>query len=99
MMMLFMVGWNKHFNIIDTLLQTEYIYTYKNADQKTSNYQIEGYMLLVVFVVKFLRLLINIVSESKKKMSEKEKREKQIKKDFKVMENENEEESENTESS
>ena len=84
MMMLFMVGWNKHSNIIDTLLRTEYIYTYKNADQKSSNYKIEGYMLLVVYVVKFLRLIINIVSESKRGMNQKQ-REKQIKEDFRVM--------------
>ena len=40
MMMLFMLGWNKHFNIVDTLLRTQYAYTYKNADQKSANYKV-----------------------------------------------------------
>ena len=32
MLMLFMLGWNPYFNLVDTILKTQYVYTYKNAD-------------------------------------------------------------------
>lgn len=40
MIMLFMLGWNKHYNVVDTLLGTKYIYTFKNKNQKSINYRI-----------------------------------------------------------
>lgn len=61
MMMLFMLGWNKHFNLVDTILGTKYVYTYKNADQTTVDYRIEGLMLLAVFAVKAGRLAFSLL--------------------------------------
>ena len=34
MIMLFMLGWNQHYNVIDTLLGTKYVYTFKNKNAK-----------------------------------------------------------------
>lgn len=40
MMMLFILGWNKHFNLIDTILKNEYIYTYFNKSTAQVDYRI-----------------------------------------------------------
>lgn len=58
MFMLFVLGWNKHFNVVDTILGNQYIYTFQNKNNAKVNYKIEGYMLLTVFIVKFLRFIV-----------------------------------------
>jgi len=60
MLMLFLLGWNKYFNLIDTILKNEYIYTYFNKDTQDVNYKIEGYMLLVVFIVRILKFIYKL---------------------------------------
>lgn len=59
MLMLFILGWNKHYNLIDTILKNQYVYTYLNKNQLIINYRIEGYMLLIIFIVKFARFGVN----------------------------------------
>lgn len=71
MLMLFLLGWNKHFNLVDTILKNQYVYTYMNKNTTPVDYRIEGYMLLVVFVVKLLRFSVHtykILNEKKKKV-------------------------------
>lgn len=59
MFMLFVLGWNKHFNLVDTILKNQYAYTFENKNHTKVDYRIEGYMLLAVFVVKLLKFVIN----------------------------------------
>ncbi len=58
MLMLFLLGWNKHYNLIDTILRNYYVYTFLNKNNVKVDYRIEGYMLLTVFVVKALRFAV-----------------------------------------
>lgn len=58
MLMLFVLGWNKHFSLVDTILKNQYVYTYMNKSEAKVDYRIEGYLLLVVFVVKLLRFMV-----------------------------------------
>lgn len=58
--MLFILGWNKHFNMVDTILKNEYIYTYFNKTTVKVDYRVEGYMLLVVFGVKLVRFFVRV---------------------------------------
>lgn len=60
MLMLFVLGWNKHFNMVDTILKNEYIYTYFNKTTVKVDYRVEGYMLLVVFGVKLVRFFVRV---------------------------------------
>ena len=59
MLMLFILGWNKHYNVVDTILKNKYVYTYMNKNTTVIDYRVEGYMLLIVFVVKLLRFLVH----------------------------------------
>jgi NADH:ubiquinone oxidoreductase subunit 5 (subunit L)/multisubunit Na+/H+ antiporter MnhA subunit len=60
MLMLFLLGWNKYFNVVDTLIKNRYVYTYANKNHTNIDYRVEGYMLLIVFIVKVVKFLINM---------------------------------------
>lgn len=66
MMMLFMLGWNKHINLVDTILRNQYVYTYKNKSNARVDYRIEGFMLLAVFVVKIGKGVFKVYKEMNK---------------------------------
>jgi hypothetical protein len=53
--MLFMLNWNKHFDIIQTILGIKYVYTYKNDKLKNISYRIEGFLILVTLTMKFIK--------------------------------------------
>jgi hypothetical protein len=40
MLMLFLLGWNKYYNVIDTILKNEYVYTFMNKDNTKVDYRI-----------------------------------------------------------
>lgn len=40
MLMLFVLGWNKHFNLVDTILKNQYIYTYMNKNTTIIDYRV-----------------------------------------------------------
>ena len=55
MLMLYMLGWNKHYNLIETVLGIQYAYTYKNDQLKPVSYKIEGTLILVTLSIKLAR--------------------------------------------
>lgn len=67
MLMLFMLDWSPHVNLIDTLLGNKYVYTYMNKNTAKVNYRVEGFMLLAVFVVRIVRSLLNMYKLAKEK--------------------------------
>jgi hypothetical protein len=40
MLMLFLLGWNKYFNVVDTVLKNQYVYTYLNKTNTPVDYTI-----------------------------------------------------------
>ena len=38
--MLFMLGWNKHYNVVDSILRIRYIYTFRDKNQKFISYRV-----------------------------------------------------------
>lgn len=67
MLMLFMLGWSRYSNLVDTILGNQYVYTYKNKNTARVDYRVEGYMLLLVFVVRALRFAHSLHKTSKEK--------------------------------
>lgn len=54
-LMVYMLGWNKHFTFIESLLGITYVYTYKNDQIRDVSYAVEGYLLLATFLVKAVK--------------------------------------------
>lgn len=63
--MAYLLGWNKYFSVLETLLGIRYVYTFQNEQIKDVSYAIEGYLLLAVFVVKAIRAGIKIYKAKK----------------------------------
>ena len=61
--MLYMMKWNRFYNLIETVMRIDHIYTFKNAKDNNIEYTVEGYMLLIVFIVKFLRVVVNFAKK------------------------------------
>ena len=61
MLMLFMLGVNPYFNLLDTLLGIRYIYAFRNKNTAKVSYRVEGWLLFAVFFVKALRVVFSII--------------------------------------
>ena len=35
-----MLGWNKHYNVVDSILRIRYIYTFRDKNQKFISYRV-----------------------------------------------------------
>ena len=77
MIMLFMLGWNKHYNVVDSILRIRYIYTFKHKNQKFISYRVQGWLLFVVFVIKIMRIILSMHTFINKKEKKKLKKNKQ----------------------
>lgn len=64
-LMVYMLGWNKHFTFIESLLGISYVYTYKNDQIRDVSYAVEGYLLLATFVVKAVKTLYSAFTANK----------------------------------
>lgn len=51
-LIVYMLGWDKHFTFIETLLGINYVYTYKNDRIRDVSYAVEGYLLLITLLFK-----------------------------------------------
>ena len=56
-LMVYMLGWNKHFTFMESLLGISYVYTYKNDQIRDVSYAVEGYLLLATFAIKAVKTL------------------------------------------
>ena len=68
--MLYMLKWNPFYNAIESILQIDYVYTYKHDKENKIQYKIEGYMLLAVFVIKIAKLIFKLIKQKYIKDSE-----------------------------
>lgn len=59
-LMLYMLDWNKHYSLIETLLGIQYAYTYKNDKPTAISYRIEGYLILATLALKLARHLLTL---------------------------------------
>jgi hypothetical protein len=66
-LMVYMLGWNKHFTFIETLLGIDYGYTYKNDKIRDVSYAIEGYLLLTTLLTKAFKHFYSIFNSNKVK--------------------------------
>ena len=64
--MLFMLNWNKRFTIIESLLGIGYVYTYKSEGLKDISYRIEGYLILISLIIKFIKHSYEIYGEHRR---------------------------------
>jgi hypothetical protein len=71
-LMVYMLDWNKHFTFIETLLGIRYVYTYKNDQIREVSYAIEGYLLLVTFLIKAAKNLYSIFKSKEPKFASKQ---------------------------
>lgn len=65
-LMVYMLDLNKHFTFLETIFGISYAYTYKNDQIKEVSYAIEGYLLLVAFIVKAVKTIHRVYQARKK---------------------------------
>jgi hypothetical protein len=64
-LMVYLLGWNKHLTILETLLGINYAYTYKNDQIHDASYAMEGYVLLATFLYKVVKQIVSLVQKYK----------------------------------
>jgi peroxin-10 len=69
-LMVYLLGWNKHLTILETLLGINYAYTYKNDQIHDASYAMEGYVLLATFLYKVVKQVVSLVQKYKQRKNQ-----------------------------